>query len=245
MAVAGTDQGVGNLVQDRVANGGLAVSLREVDRQFDDARVEAAQTHVGLAAIEAKGPATQEMGGHQPPGQCLDLDKTRGAGPLALDKNDLLMMRSPLLNRARTKRAGRGRRHAERTDSSSSYDASPMDWHTLRATALSTQGLASCSARSMFRASALFPRCGQASTEPGPRHTGWRIQNSKDAGTHKSGTAQMKTGPCAGLSLIWGGKFISCRLFALLAGSVRSGIAPADVPGWLRFHRQSHSSRTR
>ena len=69
VAVAGADQRVGNLVQQRVANDFFRVVLDKVGGQLDGTRAVAAEAQVHLAAIEAEGPAGQAVGGQQFAGQ--------------------------------------------------------------------------------------------------------------------------------------------------------------------------------
>src|SRR5208283_5360793 len=64
--VARTDQGMGDLVQDRVPNFfHRVVPLHEVDRKPDDLPVVDAQAHRLLAAIEPERPTVKAVLGHQ------------------------------------------------------------------------------------------------------------------------------------------------------------------------------------
>jgi hypothetical protein len=56
VSVARTDQGVSDLVEDRVPNLFVAVALHEIHRKFDGAPVVSAKTQRLLPPIECKGP---------------------------------------------------------------------------------------------------------------------------------------------------------------------------------------------
>ena len=74
MAGSAARQGVGNLVQQRVANDFFWVVLDKVGGQLNGTRAVAAEAQVHLAAIEAEGPAGQAVGGQQFAGQGSGLE---------------------------------------------------------------------------------------------------------------------------------------------------------------------------
>ena len=74
VAVAGADQRVGNLVQQRVPNDFFRVVLDKVGGQLDGTRAVAAEAQVDLATVEAEGPAGQPVGGQQFAGQGSGLE---------------------------------------------------------------------------------------------------------------------------------------------------------------------------
>ena len=79
VAVPGADQGVGDLVQERVPYLFLPVALHEMARQFDGAAVVDAQAQRPLAAIKCKGPVGQAVGDQQSLGQLADFCTSLGA----------------------------------------------------------------------------------------------------------------------------------------------------------------------
>jgi hypothetical protein len=73
MAVAGSDQGVGDLVQEGVQDLLRPVSLDQMGRQLDGATVVHAQAERSLAAVVGAGPAVQAVCGKESEDDLADL----------------------------------------------------------------------------------------------------------------------------------------------------------------------------
>lgn len=69
MAVTGTNQGVGDLVQDGIEDLVGAIAIHQVDRQFDAFLGIATQAHGPFAAVEGKAPIVQAVLSHSLQGQ--------------------------------------------------------------------------------------------------------------------------------------------------------------------------------
>jgi hypothetical protein len=81
VTVAGTDQGVGNFMQDGVPNLlQLVVPLHEVDGKLDGLPVINAKAHCLLAAVEPERPAVQTVGSHELQSQLAGVPGTQGWG---------------------------------------------------------------------------------------------------------------------------------------------------------------------
>ncbi len=64
MCMAGANQSVSNLVQNRVQDFFVTVPFHEVDRKFDGAPVVNTEAQRLLSPVEGKGPIVEVVGGH-------------------------------------------------------------------------------------------------------------------------------------------------------------------------------------